>query len=397
MVRRVVPGLIVLAILLGGAWITLGKPGLPRTDDVSAPSVTTPAPSAAPSSATPSRPPATSPVVAPPPPTTVPPPVAALPRPNAKGVVTLKLRKAVRSLPIVAEDRQPYTRSLFGGWIDANKNCRNTRDEVLVRDSRTRVTNRCSVYGGTWLSYYDKKTWRKSFQVQVDHLVPLAEAWDSGGYEWDAATRVRFANDLGDKRTLVPVTAALNGAKEADDPASWMPPKGRCRYVAEWVAVKLRWRLSADKREHAKVAKVAKRCPDTSISFKHATIGRLLFATGKGTASKAVTIKSILVRPAAGKYESVTLANGSASAVRLVGWVLLDRGGAQYRIPDWTLPARGSVVVHGGAGSNRPGHLYARWGSVWNDTGDTAYLRDGTRKVTDTCTYAKPAGRTVRC
>ena len=66
-----------------------------------------------------------------------------------------------------------------------------------------------------------------------DHLIPLAEAWDSGARTWTTAKRQWFANDLGDARPLVAVTDDVNQAKGDRDPAQWMPTLERCRYVAE--------------------------------------------------------------------------------------------------------------------------------------------------------------------
>lgn len=220
---------------------------------------------------------------------------------------------------------------------------------------------------------------------------------NGGGYQWDAATRVRYANDLGDSRTLVPVTGALNDDKQADDPQRWLPPRGRCRYVAEWVAVKTRWRLSVDPRERTALVQVVDRCPNPRLRLRYAGTGRLPFVTGRGTADRDVQIASILVRPSGSAGETLTLVNRGAEPARLVGWVLSDATGAQFRLPSTSVAARGSVHIHGGAGRNGSGRLYARWGTVWNDGGDTAYLRDGRRRVTDTCSYRGSAARAVQC
>ena len=188
--------------------------------------------------------------------------------------ISTTLHRAIDLVPLMPEDRRPYARSLFGeDWADLDGDCRDTRAEVLARDSAVPVAEGCKVTRGQWLSFYDNKTWTKSFEVQIDHLVPLAEAWDSGAYSWDVATRLRYANDLGDTRALVPTTTALNYVKLADDPQSYVPKVNRCRYIASWLAVKLRWNLSADQREHDAIARIAKVCPDSKLTVTRAKTG----------------------------------------------------------------------------------------------------------------------------
>lgn len=104
--------------------------------------------------------------------------------------------------------------------------------------------------------------------MQIDHLVPLAEAWDSGAYRWTHERRVAFANDLDDPRTLVPVSGAINDDKDADDPAWWLPPKNQCRYIEHWIAVKVRWDLSVDLREREAIDEVVAICPNTELSIR---------------------------------------------------------------------------------------------------------------------------------
>ena len=80
-------------------------------------------------------------------------------------------------------------------------------------------------------------------------MVPLAEAWGSGARSWTARAAQSYANDLGDARSLVAVTDNVNQSKGDQDPAEWMPTYDKCRYLREWVAVKIRWRLSVDSAE----------------------------------------------------------------------------------------------------------------------------------------------------
>ncbi|WP_425582178.1 HNH endonuclease family protein [Streptosporangium carneum] len=105
-------------------------------------------------------------------------------------------------------------------------------------------------------------------RLDVDHLVPLAEAWDSGASTWTAAQRQEYANDLDDPGHLVAVTARSNRSKADKDPSQWLPPyqPARCRYVTEWVAVKLRWALTVDAAERDTLTELAGACPNVPLS-----------------------------------------------------------------------------------------------------------------------------------
>lgn len=96
--------------------------------------------------------------------------------------------------------------------------------------------------------------------------MPLAEAWDSGARGWSTRTRERYANDLGDRRTLVGVTDSVNQSKSDQDVAEWLPTYDRCRYTREWVAVKHRWRLKVDRTERRTLRSLAADCKDSTIT-----------------------------------------------------------------------------------------------------------------------------------
>jgi hypothetical protein len=179
------------------------------------------------------------------------------------------LTTAIAGLPVATEVRTGYDRSLFPHWIDADGDGCSTRNEVLDLESETSVT--CSnLTGGRWFSYYDRVSWTDSGRIDIDHLVPLAEAWDSGARTWTTAQRQSYANDLGDSRTLVGVTDTVNQAKGDQDPTTWMPTYDKCRYLREWVAVKLRWRLTIDTAEKSKLQSVAAGCTNSTITVTRA-------------------------------------------------------------------------------------------------------------------------------
>ncbi|WP_432476714.1 HNH endonuclease family protein [Nocardioides sp. GXQ0305] len=182
------------------------------------------------------------------------------------------LTTAIEDLTVTGEVRTGYSRDLFPHWTDADGDGCSTRDEVLIAeaDDPVSVGSGCSLSGGRWFSYYDRVSWTDPADVDIDHMVPLAEAWDSGARTWTTATRQAFANDLGDHRTLVGVTDNVNQAKGDQDPSTWMPQYDRCRYLGEWVAVKHRWRLSVDSTELSALRSLSGSCSTTTITVMRA-------------------------------------------------------------------------------------------------------------------------------
>ncbi|MFF3264968.1 HNH endonuclease family protein [Streptomyces sp. NPDC002932] len=184
----------------------------------------------------------------------------------------LSLAQAVAKIPDGTEDRAGYERDSFRLWVDIDKDGCDTRREVLLAEAvkAPEQGTRCALTGGEWLSYYDEVTVDAATKLDIDHVVPLAEAWDSGASTWDADRRERYANDLDADRSLVAVTARTNRQKADRDPAEWLPPaaSAQCTYGADWVATKLRWKLTADKKERTSLEKVAKDCGDTVVKYE---------------------------------------------------------------------------------------------------------------------------------
>jgi hypothetical protein len=170
----------------------------------------------------------------------------------------LGLLTALNCVPVAEEHIGGYKRSLFKHWIDANRNGKDTRAEVLIAESLVSVrftSTGKTVSTGKWLSLYDGETWTKASDVDVDHVVALAEAWRSGAWKWSSSRRQAYANDLGVAWTLRAVTDNVNQSKSDDDPTYWLPPleSANCIYLTEWVAVKIRWKLSVDAEERQSI------------------------------------------------------------------------------------------------------------------------------------------------
>lgn len=186
----------------------------------------------------------------------------------------LSMAAAVDLLPTAVESRDGYQRTSFKHWVDADHDGCSTRAEVLISESRVQPTieSGCKVTAGQWFSFYDGVTVIAPGGLDIDHMVPLAEAWDSGASAWTPERREAYANDLDAESSLVAVTARTNRSKADQDPAEWLPPllDARCAYAADWVATKLRWKLSVDDRERAALAELAAGCGQELVSYEAA-------------------------------------------------------------------------------------------------------------------------------
>lgn len=163
-------------------------------------------------------------------------------------------------LTVTAPVTAGYDRALFTHWIDADGNGCDTRSEVLQAESTAPVTfsSGCTVATGSWTSPYDGATWTNASDVDIDHMVPLGEAWASGADTWTADQRQAYANDLDLGGALIAVTDNVNQSKGDRDPAGWLPPatSDTCTYVVDWVTIKYKWSLTIDSAEHAKLSSV---------------------------------------------------------------------------------------------------------------------------------------------
>lgn len=148
-----------------------------------------------------------------------------------------------------------YDRDKFPTWIDQGNNC-DTREVVLKRDGTdVTVGSDCYPTGGSWYSVYDQTTTTDPSKVQIDHIVPLGNAWASGAKNWTTDQRQDFANDLTDPQ-LIAVSAASNESKGDRDPSQWLPPNTGewCYYARNWIQVKYVWHLTITTDEKAELS-----------------------------------------------------------------------------------------------------------------------------------------------
>lgn len=172
-------------------------------------------------------------------------------------------------LTVAAESNSPaYDRDEFHTWIAISGNC-NTREYVLRRDGTdVETSNACAATSGTWYSDYDGETWTSASDVDIDHIVPLKEAWVSGARLWSATQREAFANESVarlhihfvlhlltycsiTRPQLLAVTDNINQSKGDRDLAEWLPPREayQCEYVRAWIDVKHHYDLTIDQAE----------------------------------------------------------------------------------------------------------------------------------------------------
>jgi hypothetical protein len=167
-----------------------------------------------------------------------------------------------------------YARSAFGNnWIDTDRNGCDQRDDVLLRDGSPGTVMVVSqgacdhdVVAGSWIDPYtgkeiifnDLKDRAQAQGVQIDHVVPLAEAWVSGAADWTDERRASFANDLSE---LLAVDGPTNASKRDGDPAAWRPKKEfQCDYARRWIGIKDSWSLAVDESERRALTEMLSSC-----------------------------------------------------------------------------------------------------------------------------------------
>ena len=283
------------------------------------------------------------------------------------------------TIPIELETPDGYDRDLFPLWSDADGNGCDTRDEVLIRDAAgtAEVGPNCAVTSGSWWSVYDAVWLDNASQLDVDHVVALKEAWDSGAKEWDTPRREAFANDLDN-------------------------PDDQCRYIVAWVIVKARWDLSMDQSEHGRIRNLLEGpCEGATVEeglpvrpSPPATTTTSSVTTVPG--SSDVTIATI-VYDAPGNdvvyndSEYVVLSNDGSGSADVGGWRLTDLADNQIDIPSgYSIPPGGTLRVYTGPGDSTASRYFAGRGqAMWNNSGgDTATLTDSSNQTVDTYSYS---------
>jgi len=163
---------------------------------------------------------------------------------------------------ISSDQLDGYDRARFKLWVDADKNGCDTRAEVLIAEAivKPKKAAKCKLTGGKWLSSYDGIKYTNASKLDIDHLVPLAEAWRSGAWAWTDQQRMEYANDLEDEWALNAVTASVNRSKGDKDISQWLPKKSVCTYLSGWVTIKAKFELTVDIAEAKVISKYYESC-----------------------------------------------------------------------------------------------------------------------------------------
>ena len=152
------------------------------------------------------------------------------------------------------QDPLGYHRELYGQWIDEDKDCQNTRHEVLIKNSlvepKFKTPKKCQVISGKWLDPYSGKYFYKASELDIDHVWPVKTAHEAGASVWSKEKKRKFYNDFDN---LIPVSASLNRSKKDKTPAEWMPPNKafRCKYLQQWSFVQTKYKLKEPSRQPA--------------------------------------------------------------------------------------------------------------------------------------------------
>jgi hypothetical protein len=164
-----------------------------------------------------------------------------------------------------------YSRDQFGqAWADVDRNGCDTRNDMLKRDLKEIVykvkTRNCVVLSGILVDRYSGETINflrgnvTSIEVQIDHVVALSNAWQTGAFKLSAVQRTALAND---PMNLFAVKGRLNSQKGDGDAATWLPPlkSFRCAYVAQQIAVKAKYSLWVTTPEKEAMVRILSACP----------------------------------------------------------------------------------------------------------------------------------------
>ena len=172
------------------------------------------------------------------------------------------------TISAVYRDIPAYDRGEWRHWIDEDRDCQNTRAEVLIEESLVSVdfrnANECTVDSGQWLAPYTGFLVESAGDLDVDHMVPLANAHRSGGWAWSPERKRAYANDLSFEGHLIAVTASANRSKGAKGPEGWQPTDSRhlCDYAVNWITVKAVWGLTATTAEWAALEDMLSTCSE---------------------------------------------------------------------------------------------------------------------------------------
>ena len=170
------------------------------------------------------------------------------------------------SVAELAADLPGYDRDDWRHWTDADGDCQNARHETLIEESRIPVSfkdeRRCQVASGEWAGPYTGTLVTEASDLDIDHMVPLANAHRSGGWQWPEDRKELYANYLDYPGHLVAATQRANRTKSDKGPEAWRPDDRAywCQYALDWIEIKRSWELTATPDEADALREMVESC-----------------------------------------------------------------------------------------------------------------------------------------
>ena len=318
-------------------------------------------------------------------------------------ISTPSMELAVTEVP---SDLPDYDRGDWKHWVDEDGDCQNARHEVLVHESLVDVNfkepDNCQVATGEWLDPFTGETITDATKLDVDHMVPLKNAHDSGGWAWDKDRKKAYANYMMYEDHLIAVTASANRKKGAKGPEDWKPSNEAywCDYAKGWIEIKSQWKLTATNSEWTALQEMTETCGQAIaiISVSAEVTGPIPEPTPKPIAtmpsaspysggSSEVQIASMDCK---GKPEIIVLLNNGNSQQDMTQWSVADEGTKHtFNFPNGFIlePGKSVKIVSGEVGDDTQSILYWKKQTVWNNNGDVATVldKDGNIKAQMDC------------
>ena len=236
-----------------------------------------------------------------------------------------------------------YSRSQWKHWTDEDGDCQDARQEVLISESLVEVSfeseRKCRVATGRWYGAFTGAHVNTQGDLDIDHLVPLKNAHDSGGWVWSSAKKQEYANYLGDPDHLIAVTKGANRSKGAKGPEEWRPSDEGywCRYATDWTEVKMEWGLTMTQRETEAIIEMLESCEEPiAVEAKRAQGTDGTNTSDRPAASEATPTPTLIPEPQPqeniSEYESCEAAM-EAGESRVQGSVGNGRGFPKEMVP----------------------------------------------------------------
>ena len=219
-----------------------------------------------------------------------------------------------------------YNRAEWRHWTDEDRDCQDARQEVLIEESEGPViyedSRKCKVISGKWKGLYTGEEFNDPSDLDIDHMVPLANAHASGAWAWNDEKKSEYANDLSYERHLIAVDDSTNQSKGKKGPEEWKPPdQGHwCKYAIDWITIKNTWGLTATDAEATSLAEMLRAC-DPALTLT-VTVGSM----------KAPETTPAATETSRGSYDSCEAAE-AAGEPRVLGSSGGGMGFPQDRVP----------------------------------------------------------------